>query len=308
MKSRSFQPAANRWRIGEAGRLWGQALHGSESRRLDGPVAGGARVEWEAAVSAAADALKGAVRLRVLASPRATVEEIWALAKLAEGPLGGAPVHLPLHEDGADDRLLIRADRTPNRRGAQAVLEALCGGARPVAELEQALAAGEVDALLALGPGLVGPVESEPPAVEPHLLARAKERVVIDAYPSALSGSATVLLPATCFGESRGTYVNFAGRVQHVERCLSPKVDCRPAAMILGDLSAALGAGELPPPERTREQVSREVAAFGAIRWDELPASAGQDLPGADPAREACPATGALVKMLAAGMTAAGGK
>ncbi len=303
--------AVNRWWMCDRGRLWGQELQAAESRRLNGPHVAQAVSNWDDALATAAQALLGAAatrRVRVLASPRMTVEEAWALAQLANGPLGGAPVHLAVHEEGADDQLLLRADKSPNRRGVTEVLAALCGGARPVGELEAALEAGEVDALFAVGPGLIGPVESEPPAVEPHLLAKATTRVVLDAYPSALSGAATVLLPVPSYGEFAGAYVNFAGRVQHVERCLAPKVDCRPATMVLGDLFGALGGGEFPAPAAIRARVSAEVPAFAAIDWAALPASTGQDLAGVDAASQAAPATGALVKMLASGMTVAGGK
>ncbi|MEN6526409.1 MAG: molybdopterin-dependent oxidoreductase, partial [Candidatus Polarisedimenticolia bacterium] len=313
--------AVNRWWICDEGRLWGDRLQAAEGRRLDGPrvvppAAAGAAPSaarehdttgadpWEKALDAAAEALRAAAgRVRVLADPRASLEETWALALVAKTL--GAPVHLASHEDGADDELLIRADRAPNARGAGLVLDALAGGARPVAELEAALAAGEVAALLALGPGLVGPVEDEPPSLEPDALARAAARIVIDAHPSALSGAATVLLPATSYGEFDGAYVNFAGRVQHSAAALAPKTDCRPAAATLLDLAARLGANA-PVPDALREALSRDVPALAAIDWLDLPAGEGEDIAGADSASRACPATGAATALLAAGVPPAG--
>jgi predicted molibdopterin-dependent oxidoreductase YjgC len=176
-----------------------------------------------------------------------------------------------------------------------------------VEELRRALLGGEVHALLAMGPGLVGPVDDEPPPLAADVLGRARALIVLDAHSSPLSTAATVLLPAAGYAETSGAYVNFAGRVQHAEKCLTPKVDCRPAAMILGDLFAGLGGGELPPPSRIREHLSRDAPALAAIRWDETPASPGQNLAGVDAAAEAPPATGALVQMLAAGVNPAGG-
>ncbi len=302
--------AVNRWWMCDVGRLWGHALQASEERRLDGAhMAESGLVDWDVAVGAARDLLAETRpgRVRLVASPRATLEEAWALARLSQA-LGGAPVHLPVHEEGEDDGLLIRADKSPNRRGVTAVLEAMAGGARTIEELEGAIGDLQVDVLLALGPGLVGPVESEPPAIEPHLLARVPQRIVLDAYPSALSGAATILLPVACYGEVSGAYVNFAGRVQHAERCLQPKVDCRPATMVLLDLVERLGAGPVPSPSGVRAQLSNDVPAFADIRWAERPASTGQDRPGADAAAQACPATGAALKMLSIGMALAGNK
>lgn len=304
--------AVNRWWICDAGRLWGQRLEHAEARRLDGPRTPGAAGQdpWASAMEQAAELLRTAAaagRVRVLASPRATLEETWALARLAAGPLRGAPVHLAVHEAGEDDDLLIRRERAPNRRGAQLVLEALAEEVRPVADLERALLAGDVQALLALGPGLVGPVDDEPPVLAPDAVAKAGAVIVLDAHASPLSEAATVLLPVSGFGEGQGTYVNFAGRVQQTERCLATKFDCRPATMVLGDLAVALGGGESLGLPRIRERLARDVPALAEIRWDELPASLGQDLPGADAAAAAPPATGALVKMLTVGVTPAGG-
>ncbi len=295
--------AVNRWWICDVGRLHGQTLQAAEPRRLDGPRVGGApQPDWNAAVTAAADLLRTAAgerRVRVLASPRATVEEAWALAQVAKAL--DAPVHLAAHDEGEDDALLLRRDKTPNRRGVIAVLDACCGGAQDVFALEGAIRDGLCDVLLALGPGLVGPVEHETPVVDPHLLPAIKQKIVLDAFPSALTGAATVLLPSTCYGEAGGAYVNFAGRVQHAEKFLMPKVDCRPVALLLNDLLAALG-GTPTPSTKIRERVSRDVPYFAGIDWATLPGSTGQDLAGVDAAAEAAPATGAYLKMLASGL------
>lgn len=304
--------AINRWWICDEGRLWGQRLAAAEPRRLERPkgFGTGSADPWEAALGEAAGALAAAAqagRVRVLASPRATLEEVWALAQIAGGPLGGAPIHLPVHQDGADDQLLIRCDRTPNHRGAELVLAAMAGGARPISELEQALSARTVDAVLALGPGLVGPVEDEPPAVEPEAFGQAKHRIVIDAFPSALSGAATVLLPAMAFGETSGSYVNFSGRVQRAERALMPKVESRPAALILGALMEKLGGGPLPAPSRISELLGADIPALAGIDFKALPASTGQNIAGVEAEREACPATGAALRLLAVGVRPAGG-
>lgn len=298
--------AVNRWWICDTGRLWGERLRHAHDQRLDGPRSTDASGTdpWMNALADAAGALRevaGSKRAAVLASPRATVEEIYLLCELAKSVLGGAPVFLPAHEAGADDHLLIRRDRSPNARGAQAVIDARCGGAKSVAELERALLAGQIDVLLALGPGLVGPVTDEPPVLSAEALQKAKTRIVIDAFASPLAQAATILLPAATYAETSGTYVNFAGRVQWTERALRPAVDCRPATMILGDLLAQLSLdAPVLSPEDIAERVAADVPAFAGIRWSELIATTGQDLAGARAADHVCQATGALVKMLEA--------
>jgi hypothetical protein len=93
--------------------------------------------------------------------------------------------------------------------------------------------------------------------------------------------------------------------VQHAEKFLVPKVDCRPATMVLGDLAQRLGL-VLPPPSRLRGAVSEDVPAFAGIDWAALPASEGQDLAGADAAAQACKPTGAALRMLANGVDPVG--
>ncbi|MBP7146357.1 MAG: (2Fe-2S)-binding protein [Acidobacteria bacterium] len=302
--------AVNRWWICDHGRLWWQRLEQGGPRRLSGPR--GARPAgddaWETAYAEAAELLATAARgrgVRILASSRAGLEELWLLGQIARAC--GAQVHLPQHERGADDELLLRRDWTPNARGAREVLGVLAGGAVSVAELERALAEDHVDVLLALGPGLVGPVDDEPPVIAPGALACARSLIVLDAHASALSDAATVLLPVTGYGESAATYVNFAGRVQHAPKGLTPRGDVRPARIVLGEFLARLASLEGPPSlAEVQAALSRDVPALAAIDWAALPGSGGQDLAGVDAAAQACRPTGAALKMLAAGLVPAG--
>lgn len=276
-------PEVNQWWICDTGRLWGQRLQSGAPHRLSGPR--GSEQEspdpWAACLGEAIGFLKTTPRdkVRILASPRATVEETWLLASIAKAL--EAPVYLPSHEAGEDDALLIRRDKSPNLRGAEAVLKAIVGAVHTSGELEQALRRDEVEVLLALGPGLNGPTAGEPLPLDPGALARAKVRIVLDSHASSLSAAATVLLPCTSYAESSGAFVNFSGRLQCSPKALTPPVDCRPAAMILGDLWAGLEEGIEPPGTPViRESLSQTVPEFAEVEWEELPASTGQLLPG----------------------------
>jgi NADH-quinone oxidoreductase subunit G len=296
--------AVNRWWICDEGRLWGHKLREADGARLSGPRGGSgdgpAADPWKAAVGAATELLQqaGDGRIHLLASPRASVEETFLLARIAAVVPGGAKVYLSTHERGEDDEVLIRKDRAPNLRGAREVLETAAGGFGDVAALERALEAGEVDVLLALGPGLTGPVDDEPPVIDPSVLGRAGSLVVLDAFPSVVSEAATVLLPTTSFAEAHGTYVNFAGRVQHSAKALTPNEDCRPAMLLLGDILAGLSGDPAPGRRDLQRMISLEIPAFSRIDWDALPASTGQDLEGTDAAASACTLTGAAQTML----------
>lgn len=309
----------NRWWICDHGRMWGKRLSRADEQRLSGcrypGQPSGAQDEtddpWQVATDAAVTALRestdggrSGAKIRLLASPRASVEALYLFAKLAKA-LGGATVHLATHEQGEDDSLLIRADKTPNKRGAELILDELCSGARPISELEQALRQGEADLLLALGPGLVGPVHDELPPLDPSLMGKAGQLIVLDACRSPMSDAASFLFPVLAFGEEEGCYVNFGERIQHSARGLVPKTDCRPITLILGDLLSNLTNEPLLNRDSVREKLSKEVPAFAQVDWSALPGAIGQQLPqqNGEP-QAACRVTGAVATMLQNGWEA----
>jgi NADH-quinone oxidoreductase subunit G len=289
--------AVNRWWICDEGRLSYQRLAGE---RLAGPADLGA---WEAALDSLAAALREAAAsggAALLASPRATNEELYLLARLAADGLGGAPVYLPEHERGEDDGLLLRADRSPNRRGATEILGALAGGARPVEELAAALGEGKVGALLALGPLLAGALPDEEPPLAPALAARAKVLAVADAFPGPLSEAAGTVLPVQHWGESEGSFTSFAGRVQRLAPALSPAADALPLSVLLGELLRRLEVEVAwESAAATFAELAARVPAFAGLDYESL-GPGGADLAGADAAAEAPKPTGATAGLMQA--------
>ena len=161
----------------------------------------------------AAGARHGASAVAVLASARLSVEDLYALKRLADAA-GWTRVVLAPHDEGQDDDLLIRRDRTPNARGAR-----LLGFAEPAAPAAAALfddvAAGRVRALLTVGEDPIGDGRLVPAA------ARGLEALVaIDAYRTPTVEAAHAALPATALGEADGVYVNCAGRAQRARQAL----------------------------------------------------------------------------------------
>jgi predicted molibdopterin-dependent oxidoreductase YjgC len=110
----------------------------------------------------------------------------------------------------------------------------------------------------------------------------------------------------TAWGESAGTYANFAGRVQWAAAALGPQANCRPAFVLLGDLFGLLTGGTAPARTAVHAALSAEVPAFATIDWDALPASTGQDMAGANASAAAPPPTGAAQKLTALGVPPAG--
>jgi NADH-quinone oxidoreductase subunit G len=291
--------AVNRWWICDEGRLSYQRLAGE---RLAGP---GDLAAWDQALDDLAATLKEAAAsggAALLASPRSTNEELYLLALLAADGLGGTPVYLPAHERGENDDLLLRADKSPNRRGAEEILGALAGGARPVAELARALESGKVKALFGLGPFLAGVVEGEAPLLDPDLARKAGRFTLADAFPSPLSEAAGAVLAVQHWGETEGSFTSFAGRVQRLSVALSPAADAMPLAVLLGELLERLDVeAAWQSAAATFAEIAERVPAYAGLDFDSL-GPTGADLAGADAAAQAPSPTGAT-----AGLTQARG-
>src|SRR5262249_39081198 len=121
--------------------------------RPGGPEKPGETV-MAAALDAAARVLAGAKAasggsVQVGFSARATNEDLYVLGKMARDLFGATRVALPVHERGEDDPLLLRRDKTPNRRGALAILGGLGLTVETGTELLVRVGGGSVRAVVA---------------------------------------------------------------------------------------------------------------------------------------------------------------
>ncbi len=164
-----------------------------------------------------------------------------ALARLADG-LGASCLELGADVNGAGLRALGIA--------ATGVLEAA--------------AAGEIDTILTVH---ADPTDGPGASEWGWALGRVRTRIAIDAHASALTDSATVVLPAATHYESEGVYVAMNGRAQRLRPAAAPPAGAAPGWELLIALAHRLGA---PPPYRT---AARAFAAAAAAR----PALAGLD-------------------------------
>ena len=246
--------------------------------RLKTARIGDAGASYDAAIAAAAAKLQTASRagtLGVIASPRTLCEDLYAWREVALG-LGGAVFGARSLVSGADDQLLVRADKGANARGAAWIFGATASEDAVLA----AVAQGAVTTLLVLGDTL-------DPADTFALPAAAKGKVeVIFAGPfaSGAAADAAVAIPSASWSEADGTYVNFEGRAQRVLRCHLPLGEARPGWRIAADVAASAGA---PLPEWASasdvlRSVSRSVAEFEGVTPESMgllgvaaPAAAG---------------------------------
>ena len=217
--------------------------------------------EWELALAAAADALRGK-RAYVVASPMLSNEALWLLKGLIAKTGGtgtfsverGAEAPLP----GVKD-LALRADRAANVHGAE-----LLGFKRsdnPVAGLQ----AGDV--LVIAGELLAGEGEAQ--------LRDAVSRAgtVIVAAPSLpeWAMSAAIVLPVANMSEEDGTFTNLRGRVQRYLQAKAAPGFTRPSFYVLGDLLAAMGQGQgYFTAAETFAAMAAAESAFAGMSYDTL--------------------------------------
>jgi NADH dehydrogenase/NADH:ubiquinone oxidoreductase subunit G len=138
-----------------------------------------------------------------MASPHASLEELFLLRELARSSAGGAICSGPTEADqAAGDDILLSADRTPNRAGLKIL---------GIEELATAELAGRIQA--AQGVILIAGGDL---ALQPELASalEGKEAVYLGTHNNATAALAKLVLPGAMWAEKAGTFVNRQNRLQ----------------------------------------------------------------------------------------------
>ena len=231
------------------------------------PAGGGGEVPHsvENAIAKATTQLKplaGDAKLAVLVSARLSLEEQFAALALAKD-LGVATAYAGVSKSGASDDFLVRADKDPNRNGLAVAASAFGIALQPIEALYEAIAKGEVKALLAAGLDV-------PDAQAAALSFQGLEVfVALSAHDSALSKLATVALPLSLHGEDDGAFVNWYGRLQRARKGYPPRGASRPAYGWASALSAGLSfaARHKSAAEVFEKYAPAAPALAGVTKW-----------------------------------------
>ncbi len=259
------------------GRFGWKYIHSDE--RLKRPeVSQGDRrvaVDWDTALNATRTALQDAVKknpkaIAAVLSPWMTVEEAYLLAKylkslnpdirLALGPVRveGQDDHYPKDVRGnAQEKVkfTIRAEKCPNCRGVEAVLQHFQGSIINIGDILGDAAEGRIDTLYFVGGDPRGGLDESHAAA----LAKVKTLIVQDILPSPVSARAHIVLAGGSFAERDGTFVNHAGLAQAIKRSIRSPEEARPDGRILWDLSGRKG---LFNASVLRKEISQEIHVF----------------------------------------------
>jgi NADH-quinone oxidoreductase subunit G len=170
-------------------------------------------VGWDEAIALAASGLKSYRKgeVAVIGSAYSTNEENYLFRKFATEVLGTKHIDFARHVvQGDEDELLIRADKTPNSRGALEVGISPREGGLGFDDIMNAVAGGKIRALYVLDDNIAAL-----PGVA-SILEMLDFLVVHSPLENETTMLADVVLASSTYAEKNGTFTNFEGMVQRI--------------------------------------------------------------------------------------------
>lgn len=168
--------------------------------------------DWDDAVARAITELKNYSddEIAFIASPFSTLEDNFALKRLAEEVVGTKNIAYIPHVAGEDDKLLLRADKTPNSTGLKYL------GINPIDPKF-------IDKILSKQVKLVYMINDTLGRLErTEDIAKAIEVGILHISNFGdESKKATIIFPSSTYAEINGTFVNFQHRVQRIRPAVS---------------------------------------------------------------------------------------
>lgn len=268
--------------------------------RVDGPhlrVEGNLlKVGWDEAIAEAASRLKAFAKdeIAVIASPYATCEDNYLIAKFAKIVLGTGNLDYMRHIDiEFGDDILKKDDITPNSLGAELVGIMPSKNGKDLGNIIKGIREGKIKALYLIEDDILS-YDSE---LE-NVIAKLDLFIVHATDFNKSTAFADIVFPASAYAEKNGTFVNFQGRIQRLKPAVSSidadraldgmamsrldkfgtkfdrwasgtKYDSRSTWKILAGLSAALGQKyKFQMAEEVFSEISNSISAFKGLDYD----------------------------------------
>jgi len=229
--------------------------------RLKDVMVRGQKSTWTVALSEIAEKLKAAPQgsVAIVASSRQTNEELWLLKKLADkfGALTDSVAHI-----GDSDKLLLNADRTPNKTGGKLI--GIFGDSVGIKSMPiaKSIEAGKVKTLIVFGEDV------SIHGIGPDVLAKLETLIVSDITPNGTTKLAHYVLPGCAHVEKRGSFTNFKGRVQKFMKAVEAPGEARPEWEFLHDVVYNVtGQDGFLTIEGLFNEMAKDVPAFQGLTW-----------------------------------------
>ncbi len=249
-----YNQDVNKWWISDETRYGFGFVHNPERLRVPERLQYGssAEITWEAAYRHAEEELKAAAargpgNLACILSPFDATEEMFLQVKYARSLDPQAWIVMnPVRVEGQDQvfknpatgavTFTIKAEKAPNRRGAEKVMAHFGGNVCSLAELHEKIKGKKVTGALQSS----DPFPVEHVADYKQVVTGMQTLVRMATRRGPVYEKATVSLPTCTWAEKHGVYENFEGRVQPFAQAIPALEDTRAVGQIVWDL---LGRG-----------------------------------------------------------------
>ena len=255
-------PHVNQWWMCDEGRYGYKHIH--SERRMTQPFhrQGNELIDaqWSTLPDQVDNAFRQGQRLAAVLSPFLTVEEAYLLCKYVRGIDPNALLSLgPIPREGEDEPFpngfTIRAEKCPNRRGVEQVLEHFTDTKIAFDDLPEELATDGIEAIWLTGGYKSDWIED----TTAQQLASNRTVIVQDMFRSAAWDLADYQLPGAAFAEREGSYVNHDDRLQSFKWAVRPPAGVTPEGVLYWRL---LGRPGLYQARQTLTELASEIGFF----------------------------------------------
>lgn len=257
-----YNPEVNQWWMCDEGR-YGYKFHDEDriwaARRNQNQA-----LESEV-LREVSDALKSPTKTAVFLSPQMSNEELFLARKLFrdESKLSQILLVSPKPE-GIEDELLRKADKNPNKKGAENL--GFCYDLPALQKVMEQTGNGNIENWIIFGQDLLTlfPKSKE-------IFSKLKQSVFIGSNENETSRQSSHVIPSTTYVEKSGTFTNFEGRVQSFGKIVEPLGESQSEIQILTELAQALGLNwKVKKSEEVYKDMSATEKAFPEKNYAEL--------------------------------------
>ena len=272
-----YNADVNQWWMCDEGRF---GFHWIDHGRLTKVRHRGTETTWEEALTTITATLTkcgaAGARLGVIASSKLSNEDLFLIKEIFWSALGATVTASVSTGSGYSDDFLIKADKSPNTRGA--TLLGLAGPAAPPAAgiIADALQ-GRLEVLWVFGHDLVELIGES----ELEELSRKLDLLIFSGTnenPTARAAHWT--LPTAAYLEKDGTFVNCHGRVQRIGRAFPPLPDSREDWRLLLEIARKLDHQQAwRNPQEIFSAMATRVSAFEGLTYKAIGSQGAQVTP-----------------------------
>ncbi|MBM4388394.1 MAG: molybdopterin-dependent oxidoreductase, partial [Deltaproteobacteria bacterium] len=251
-----YNPNVNGWWMCDEGRL---AYHRFEAGRTERVIvrngAGSPDLGYVEAVEILVKKLKEAASnpdsVAALLSPFSTNEELYLTIKFLKDVVGLKKIFLGGRGSGFEDDILIKADKNPNRKGAELILGHFGMNSGNAEKLIENLKTGKISTLLVFGDSHEKEEEISR-QIQPSIFTAG-----FSPLKNRFTERADILFPTlTPYGKD-GTFVNFDGVIQRVRGAIKPGEEFRSEWEIVRDVASKM---KVEYPFDSAEEIFAEMA------------------------------------------------